>query len=282
MNKRFFIILSLVTLLFGGWSFLAHEMGKEQRQSLKDLSELPVYCYISEMDKLDSILEGIQRMEGELEYKHETGFQAALELVESYGLPHSDSSIASYNLPDVITIRFPASHKAIESKTKLLSHLRIYLPEEDIDSQSGAYSKTLLRLKNQQREFIWFTAFVSILMLLVFVFGRQVLELKTYIKKQERRITALDLIRYRRKSSNRSLTMFVVPVGLSAAVYYLGAYLAFWENLAIWWSFVVMAFVCVVGTIISHLIVRSYVMDMQLSMADVKREPEPIAEESDA
>lgn len=76
--------------------------------------------------------------------------------------------------------------------------------------------------------------------------------------------------------------MFVVPVGVTAAVYYLGVYLSFWENLLIWWSFVVMALICVIGTIISHLIMRSFVMDLQLSQEDSIQVVERMDEEEHA
>ncbi len=282
MNKRFFLILVLMTLLFGGWGFIAHELGRQQRATLEDLAELPIYCYVSDTGNLENILEGIQRLEKDLSYSHETGFQAGMDLVESYGLPHTDSTIAGYELPDVITISFPASHAAIQTKAKVMSHLRIYLQDEDIDSQSSAYAKLILRYSNQKDDFIYFTVFISILVLLVFVFGRQVLELRNYIDKQSRRLSVVDVMRYRKKSNKRSFTMFVVPVGVTAAVYYLGVYLSFWENLLIWWSFVVMALICVIGTIISHLIMRSFVMDLQLSQEDSIQVVERMDEEEHA
>lgn len=286
MNKRFFLILALMTLLFGGWGFVAHELGRQQHATLEDLAELPVYCYVSDTSNLDSILEGIQRLEKELTYTHETGFQAGMDLVESYGLPHTDSTIAGYDLPDVITITFPASPAAIATKAKLMNHLGTFQQDGnidvEIDSQSSAYAKLMLRYLNQKKDFIHFTVFISILLLLIFVFGRQVLELRNYIHEQSRRLSVVDVMRYRKQSNNRSFTMFVVPVGVVAAVYYLGVYFNFWDNFAIWWSFVVMALVCIVGTIISHLIMRSFVMDMQLSMEDSVVVVERFDEEDDA
>jgi len=270
MNARFYLILLLLSILFGTWTYLAHNHGTSVKALYEELAQLPVYAYVADTTSVSIIMDGLSRIEELAGADHETGFRAAMELIEAYGLPVTDATVAGYRFPDVITITFPANHKGISAKERALDLLRTYLPEDDLDSQSGAYSRVILELERLSHRNLIFNLFAGLLMFLVFIFGRLSYEMHIYLRQKRRMISIVDVMRHNKLHIAHSWTMLLVPAGLAVGLYYLGVYLGHWENLASWWSFVSMAALSLIATLIVYFSLRVYEHDL------VAQEAEPV------
>lgn len=270
MNARFYLILLLLSLLFGTWTYLAHNHGKSVQACYDELALLPVYAYVADTTAVGPIMDGLLRMTDLAGFEHETGFQAALELIEAYGLPLTDATIASYEFPDLITVKFPADPKGILAKEQVMDLLRTMIPENDLDSQSGAYSKIILELERLSHRNLVFNIFAGILMFLIFIFSRLSYEMHIYLRQKRRLISVVDVMRHNKLNAAHSWTMLLVPAGLASGIYYLGAYLDRWANLASWWSFASMGALSLLATLVVYFNLRVYEHDL------VAKEAEPI------
>lgn len=268
MNARFYLILLLLSILFGAWTYLAHNHGAFAYSSYEDLAQLPVYAYVADTTAVKPIMEGISRIEHIAGAEHETGFQAAMELIEAYGLPITDGTVADYRFPDVITITFPPSHAGIAAKTRVMDLLRTYIPEDDLDSQSNAYAKGISRLEQLGHRNMVFNIFAGLLMFLVFIFSRLSYEMHIYLKQKRKLISVVDVMRHNKLNAAHSWTMMVVPAGLVAGLYYLGVYLNRWENLASWWSFASMGALSLIATLIIFFSLKAYEHDLVLQNSE--------------
>jgi hypothetical protein len=283
MNARFYLILLLLSILFGGWTYLAHNHGVFVEKCYEDLAQLPVYAYVADTTSVTPIMEGLGRISDVATIEHETGFQAAMELIGAYGLPLTESTVADYQFPDLITITFPAQKAGIAAKTRVMDLLRTYVREDDLDSQSNAYSKVIAELKRLGHRNLVFNIFAGLLMFLVFIFSRLSYEMHIYLKQKRKLISVVDVMRHNKLNAAHSWTMLIVPAGLASGLYYLGVYLNRWHSLASWWSFATMGGLSLVATLIIFFNLKAYEHDLVLQNAEPVVVVTPSAEEdSDA
>ena len=265
MNARFYLILLLLSLLFGAWTYLAHNQGESVKACYQELSSLPVYAYVADTTHVEPIKNGLQGISSLQGFEHETGYQAALELIEAYGLPLSDEMVATYRFPDLFTITFPADKAGIGAKARVMDLLRVHLPEEDIDAQMGAYGKLLEELDRLSHRNLIFNIFASVLLFLIFIFSRISYELHIYLKQKRQLISVVDVMRHNKLNAAHSWMMLLVPGAFVSGLYYLGVYLGRWENLASWWSFASMGALSLIATLVIFFSLRVYEHDAILS-----------------
>lgn len=282
MKTKFVLILLLLALVFSGWTFIGYLLSRELSQTYENLSALPIYAYVGDSAKLKPILEGLNRFGGQLTYKHETGFQAAMELIEAYQLPHTDVSIADYKFPDVVTITFPAEAMSIQTKAKVMDLLRLHLSEDDIDSQSFAYGKLIEELRHRQENLIIFSVFIALLILLVVVFGRLSYEGHLFFANRHLVPNRLEAMRMRKLKSSRSLATFLFPALFVLAIYYLGAYFKLWLFALPWWHFALMGGVSGLGTLFAHISLKMYEEVEKEASFSVEKPKEKLMESKDA
>jgi hypothetical protein len=174
----------MLIALFAGWLYLGYDHGLSQKAKLEDLSRLPIYAYVADSTKVGTIMNELKNIPGIRNLKHETGFQAAAELITAYGLPLSEDMIGDYGFPDVITIDLEPAYQSLISKPLILDALRRHIPETDIDSQASAFNDLSEELELIRNRMLWFTIFVAILILLIYVFGRLSFELHVLLNYQ--------------------------------------------------------------------------------------------------
>jgi cell division protein FtsX len=120
MNSRFYLIIALLIILYGAWANLAHSHGSSTGDRYEALAKLPVYAYVADTTKVASIVSGLENISGIATYTHETGYQAARELIKAYGLPLTEDTIAEYSFPDLITVNFLPARSIISAKASTL------------------------------------------------------------------------------------------------------------------------------------------------------------------
>nr|MDK2851593.1 hypothetical protein [Candidatus Cloacimonadota bacterium] len=245
-------------MLFGAWAYLAHDHGRSEKLKYYELSQLPIYAYVADTTKVSLITESIAGISAVSSVEHESGFQAALELIQSYGLELSDEMIADYDFEDLITIHFEPTPAALDAREKVIMVLDAHLDELDIDSQEAVYQKIVSDVEALKQRQIVFSIFVSVIMFLIFIFVRLSYELDILVKRVYNLSSPVDILRHKRSLAAHNWLLLILPVGLTAAGYYGGVYLEKWEALAADWTFVLMAALVVVATFINALSLNSY------------------------
>ncbi|KAF5054142.1 hypothetical protein DSECCO2_391100 [anaerobic digester metagenome] len=267
MNSRFYLIIALLIILYGAWAYLAHSHGSSTGDRYEALAKLPVYAYVADTTKVASIVAGLENISGIATYTHETGYQAARELIKAYGLPLTEDTIAEYSFPDLITVNFLPARSIISAKASTLDLLRTHLEESDLDSQSTAFGEILQELSLLQRRSVVFTIYAGIMMLIIFIFSRLSYELHIYLKSKRRLVSVVDVMRHNKLNASHTWMMLILPVALVVAIYFAGAYLKYWPNLIPWWVFASMALSSLIATFVIAMMLRVYEHDRILAQA---------------
>lgn len=265
MNARFYLIILLICVLFGAWAFLAHNHGLSEQAYYEKLSRLPVYAYVADTTKVEPIKKELASVSAIKDVEHETGFQAAMELIDAYGLPLTDEMVADYQFPDILTVVFPAHKAGIEAKKQVMNKLLLHLDPDDIDSQSNAYNEIIMDLQRLSLRHLVFSIFAGLLLLLLFICSRLSYEMHIYLKQKRQLISIVDVMRHKKMNLVHSWMMLVIPVGLVCGGYYLGVYFERWGNYVAWWNFVLMAGLILVGTLVLYFCLRRYEQDSALN-----------------
>ncbi len=175
--------------------------------------------------------------------------------------------IADYFFPDVLTVFFKAESGIIGAKERVMYLLRTHLDENDLDSQSQAFTEIIKELKWVKSRRLIFNIYAAVMMLIIFIFSRISYELQIYLKGKRRLVSVVDIMRHNRLNASHTWMMLILPVALITAGYYAGHYLAFWQNLVSWWEFVIMAATALIGSLIIIMMLRVYEHDRILDNA---------------
>ena len=282
MKTRFYLIVILMILLFGAWTYLAHSGEESLVQNYEDLARLPVYTYVNDTALVPLLLERLHQIPDLDSLKHETGFQAAEELITAYDLPMNESDIASYRFPDVLTITFPPSERGITAKTRVMEVLREDLPEDDIDSQSTAYDKLLESLKRKKTNWLFYSGILSMMMMLLLKSIPLSFEQKLYYRQVRSSRSVVDMMRLKKSRMKRRWLLMILPPTLPILLYYVLGYFKLWESHNLWRSFLMMGLVSIAGSLTYYFSFRSYEQEDVLSLPEPIATPVPTPEEHDA
>lgn len=258
-------------LLFGAWTYLAHEDCIREKKYYEELSQLPVYAYVADTTKVAVLLDSLQAISDLAELKHETGFQAALELIGSYDLPLDDNMIADYSFPDLITITFLPTAGSIQAKEQVMRILQAELNPEDIDSQDGAYDKIIKRLREFRFRRFLYLIFIAFILFILFINTRMDYEMQRSIKEKNKPSGAVHQLRFKSARALRSFLMLILPSALVIAAYYAGSYIDLWQLMPIWQVFALMVGLSILASLV--LVFRLKSLDQAIVFAE--REPQP-------
>ena len=282
MKTKFFLITLLITLLFGAWAYLAHDHGHSVKLRQDEIADLPIYAYVADTTRVSIITESLSQISAVASVEHERGFQAALELIQSYDLQLSDEMIADYDFEDLITIHLESGSAALDARDRVLMVLRAHLDDADIDSQEAAYRMIASDLDALEIRQLIFSIFVSLIMFLIFIFARLSYELDVLVKRVYNLYNNVDILRHKRSLAIHHWLLLIFPVGLTAAGYYGGVYLQKWEAYAADWSFILMASLGLIATLINYLSLLSYERNALLDAGNNAVQKESKAEEDNA
>ena len=282
MKTRFYLVIMLLCIIFAAWMFVSYEHAQSRQQKLEDLTRMPVFAYVADTTKVAPILAQLKGLSGIQSVTHETGMQAATELIQAYGLPLNERSIEDYSFPDVITITYAALPAALKSREIVLDVLRSLIPEADIDAQSGAFGSISTELATISRRELHFTIFTGILMLLIFVFLRLSVELHLLMRYKGKAHSVVDKLRHQKMGVEHTWTMLLIPLPLCVAGYFAFVYLLPLPQLIPWWVFVSMAAAALVGTLINHFSLHTFEQEIAFDENPVRVvSPVPVSNEED-
>lgn len=258
MKSWFILIIILLILLFGAWTYLSYDLSRSQQAKLEDITRLPIYAYAADSILVNTILAELKSIPTLKKITHDTGSEAAKELIDSYGLPLSPDLLSDYNFPEVITITLQPTYQAVLSKPVILDVLRRHIPETDIDSQSSAFNDLSAELKLIRRRMISFTVFASLLMLMLYVFIRLSFELHVLLNYQGRRHSVVDKLRHHKQGVQHTWTMLLIPLPVCLIAYFAVVYLLPLPQLIPWWIFVSAFGAALLGTLITHFTLHTF------------------------
>lgn len=262
MKTRFYLIIILLSILFAGWTLIAYEHALSRNQKLEDLTLMPVFAYVSDTTKVAPIMQQLKGLSGIKSITHETGMQAATELIQAYGLPLNDRSLEDYSFPDVITVTYAPVPAALKSREIVLDVLRSAIPEADIDAQSEAFGSLSAELNTISQRELHFAIFAGIMMLLIFVFLRLSVELHILMRYKGKAHSVVDRLRHQKLGVQHTWTMLLIPLPLCVAGYFALVYLLPLPQLIPWWSFVIMAAAALTGTLINHFSLHTFEQEL--------------------
>lgn len=282
MKNRFYPIVILVILLFGAWTYLSHQKAEILTQNYVELARLPIYAYVADTTLVSPLLEKLAEIPDLDSLRHDTGFQAAEELVTAYNLPLEKGMIAGYDFPDVITITFPPSDKGIAAKTAVMALLYERLPEEDIDSQKSAYDRLLQHLKQNRASWLGYSVLIALLMLRLLMAIRMSFEQRQYHRQARKSRSIVDMMRLKKSRAKRTLLITILPPALAIAFYYAVGFFKLWESYNLWWNFLMMGLVSILGSLAYYFEFRSYEQEDLLSLPEPATPPVHSPEVRDA
>ncbi|MCB5262011.1 MAG: hypothetical protein LHW64_01740 [Candidatus Cloacimonetes bacterium] len=283
MKNRFYLIVILVTLLFGAWTYLEHRVVQSLAQTYEELARLPIYTYVNDTNLVSPLLEKLRQIPDLDSLKHETGFQAAQELITAYDLPLDENMIADYRFPDLITITFPPSAKGIAAKTETMKLLNEHLPEENIDSQSAAYDRLLHSLEQQKTQRQGYTFLMGMIMFILLGRGLPLIfEQKQYQWQARKSRNVVDMMRLKKSRLKRTFLLMILPVALVTLGYYALGYFKLLESSNLWQFFAYMGLISVLSSLVHYFAFRKYEQDDILSQPLPAVQPADTPEEPNA
>ncbi|HNU53752.1 MAG TPA: hypothetical protein PLK21_06645 [Candidatus Syntrophosphaera sp.] len=257
MNFRFLLILLLAILTLLGWTFVHHQYLSSRQARLEQIAELPVYVYMNEPARLDSLFYQLKHEVPEIDsLVRETGLQAAEELLQSYpdlGIPAN----AQQELPNILTLWFKPSDAAFRGREKVLQILTAKgLKAEDVDSQELAWGHARQELDALSSRWSNSTLFVALVVFLMLVYARLFLYLSDAAANRGMRATVLESIRAGEAAKWQNGLLIVVPVLVSFGLYHLLLALDVLGQ-QLHWSFFAVQFASVLAAVLVSVLINS-------------------------
>jgi hypothetical protein len=240
MKAYYIMILLVVTVILTGWSYLHYQYQLSRDLKLRQLAKLPVYVYLADSTAVDSLSKELKEFPALASVKSETGLQAATELVNAYQLPLTESMLADYSFPNVVTLVFKPESASIPARKEVLKLLETKRIEpNDIDSQAQAWDLAEQDLKLFRNRWSEFTVFAAVLVLLAVVLLRLSMMFTLLLRLKGTSLTLLDRVRMHRSRLSQSLLLLFAPMLVNAGAYYLLVYFQQLRGLIDWIFFCV-------------------------------------------
>ncbi len=270
MTTRFFLIIFMLLLLFGGWLYVGYQNALSHQAKLDEITRLPIYAYVADTTKVSLIMAELKSVPAIKDVIHETAEQASRELISSYDLPLNEDMIADYTFPDIITVNLQPLSQALKSKPVILDILRSHIDEADIDSQSSSYNNLSYELQVITKRGVAFHVFTAILLLLIFVFSRLSFELHLLLMSKGKHHSVVDTIRHRKQGVQHTWSMLLVPLPIGIIIYFAFVYLRPMPQLLPYWVFLVQAASAFIGTLITHFTLHTFEQEVSFQEKPVQ------------
>lgn len=280
MALRFYLFLSLVTILVMGWVGMHYQFEQAKQAQLEDLVSYPLYAYITDTTKVSPLLADLRKYPELDSLQHETGFSAGRELTQTYSLPLNDQLLAGFSFPDIITIWFKAEPAARFARHSVISTLRQYLEEEDMDQQSIAWNNSEAKLKSLSLLSLITDILVGLLLVLTMIFGRQVYEQRLLLLQKRKSVSVVDYLRLKALTTRHTALMFILPLLLSFGLYYILVWQNVLQMIIPYWFMGTVAGTLLVATLINMIILHlmdhdNRFHDGEISVVQHEKKPVP-------
>jgi hypothetical protein len=253
MKPRFYIILVLFSLAMLGWTFVHHQFEDNKRFRLQQLSALPVYVYMTDEVRLDTLAVALKEGVPEIDslFK-ESGVNAAKSLLKDYQLGIEPNTLENYTFPSILTLSFKPVLSSYSARDKAIEILQKYkIPAADIDTQTAAWNTVKKELDYLRQRWVATILFTALLFFLMVLFARLFLSRADSSAQHDPRSSVLEKIRSAEMKKWQSVILFLVPVAFNIIVYNALSLFKLYASLAGWLFFLIQAAALLAGILIA-------------------------------
>ena len=259
MNRSFFFILILITLVLTGWSYVHYQYLESREFRLNQLSELPIFVYMDDLNHLEQLARELLETIPEIDSLFlESGLQAAQEMLSNFPeLGIEPNTLTEYHFPNILTITFKPMLSSFSARDMVLQFLHDNnVPSRDIDDQNPAWSSAKKELDFLNSRWSQTTFFIAITVFLMIVFARLYLYLQEAMHRQGKSQTLLDKVRASEINRLHNALLLTLPILINIALYYILLALNKLSPL-INWSFFLVQLITLVAAIITAILVNN-------------------------
>ncbi|HQC58707.1 MAG TPA: hypothetical protein PK143_04545 [Candidatus Syntrophosphaera thermopropionivorans] len=259
MNRSFFFILILITLVLTGWSYVHYQYLESREFRLNQLSELPIFVYMDDLNHLEQLARELLETIPEIDSLFlESGLQAAQEMLSNFPeLGIEPNTLTEYHFPNILTITFKPMLSSFSARDMALQFLHDNnVPSRDIDDQNPAWSSAKKELDFLNSRWSQTTFFIAITVFLMIVFARLYLYLQEAIHRQGKSQTLLEKVRASEINRLHNALLLTLPILINIALYYILLALNKLSPL-INWSFFLVQLITLVAAIITAILVNN-------------------------
>lgn len=259
MNRSFFFILILITLVLTGWSYVHYQYLESREFRLNQLSELPIFVYMDDLNHLEQLARELLETIPEIDSLFlESGLQAAQEMLSNFPeLGIEPNTLTEYHFPNILTITFKPMLSSFSARDMVLQFLHDNnVPSRDIDDQNPAWSSAKKELDFLNSRWSQTTFFIAITVFLMIVFARLYLYLQEAAHRQGKSQTLLEKVRASEINRLHNALLLTLPILINIALYYILLALNKLSPL-INWSFFLVQLITLVAAIITAILVNN-------------------------
>ena len=259
MNRSFFFILILITLVLTGWSYVHYQYLESREFRLNQLSELPIFVYMDDLNHLEQLARELLKTIPEIDSLFlESGLQAAQEMLSNFPeLGIEPNTLTEYHFPNILTITFKPMLSSFSARDMVLQFLHDNnVPSRDIDDQNPAWSLAKKELDFLNSRWSQTTFFIAITVFLMIVFARLYLYLQEAMHRQGKSQTLLEKVRASEINRLHNALLLTLPILINIALYYILLALNKLSPL-INWSFFLVQLITLVAAIITAILVNN-------------------------
>ena len=259
MNRSFFFILILITLVLTGWSYVHYQYLESREFRLNQLSELPIFVYMDDLNHLEQLARELLETIPEIDSLFlEYGLQAAQEMLSNFPeLGIEPNTLTEYHFPNILTITFKPILSSFSARDMALQFLHDNnVPSRDIDDQNPAWSSAKKELDFLNSRWSQTTFFIAITVFLMIVFARLYLYLQEAMHRQGKSQTLLEKVRASEINRLHNALLLTLPILINIALYYILLALNKLSPL-INWSFFLVQLITLVAAIITAILVNN-------------------------
>lgn len=259
MNRSFFFILILITLVLTGWSYVHYQYLESREFRLNQLSELPIFVYMDDLNHLEQLARELLETIPEIDSLFlEYGLQAAQEMLSNFPeLGIEPNTLTEYHFPNILTITFKPMLSSFSARDMVLQFLHDNnVPSRDIDDQNPAWSLAKKELDFLNSRWSQTTFFIAITVFLMIVFARLYLYLQEAMHRQGKSQTLLEKVRASEINRLHNALLLTLPILINIALYYILLALNKLSPL-INWSFFLVQLITLVAAIITAILVNN-------------------------
>ena len=259
MNRSFFFILILITLVLAGWSYVHYQYLESREFRLNQLSELPIFVYMDDLNHLEQLARELLETIPEIDSLFlESGLQAAQEMLSNFPeLGIEPNTLTEYHFPNILTITFKPMLSSFSARDMVLQFLHDNnVPSRDIDDQNPAWSSAKKELDFLNSRWSQTTFFIAITVFLMIVFARLYLYLQEAAHRQGKSQTLLEKVRASEINRLHNALLLTLPILINIALYYILLALNKLSPL-INWSFFLVQLITLVAAIITAILVNN-------------------------
>ena len=259
MNRSFFFILILITLVLTGWSYVHYQYLESREFRLNQLSELPIFVYMDDLNHLEQLARELLETIPEIDSLFlESGLQAAQEMLSNFPeLGIEPNTLTEYHFPNILTITFKPMLSSFSARDMVLQFLHDNnVPSRDIDDQNPAWSLAKKELDFLNSRWSQTTFFIAITVFLMIVFARLYLYLQEAMHRQGKSQTLLEKVRASEINRLHNALLLTLPILINIALYYILLALNKLSPL-INWSFFLVQLITLVAAIITAILVNN-------------------------